>query len=93
MRAVTTATAATVLGIERRSLDNLLLQLGPLALPPGRQGLERRIPVSLAFPSVSVSYAVIAVLGYLLWSEPMGWPQVIGIALICSGVVLLYQVA
>lgn len=47
MRAVTTATAATVLGIERRSLDNLLLQLGPLALPPGRQGLERRIPVSL----------------------------------------------
>ena len=53
----------------------------------------RRIPVSLAFPSVSVSYAVIAVLGYLLWSEPMGWPQVIGIALICSGVVLLYQAA
>ena len=47
MRAVTTATAATVLGIERRSLDNLLLQLGPLALPPGRQGLERRIPISL----------------------------------------------
>ena len=47
MRAVTTATAATVLGIDRRSLDNLLLQLGPLALPPGRQGVERRIPVSL----------------------------------------------
>ena len=52
----------------------------------------RRIPVSLAFPSVSISYAVIAVLGYLLWSEPMGWPQVGGIALICSGVILLYQV-
>ncbi len=47
MRAVTTATAATVLGLDRRSLDNLLLQLGPLALPPGRQGVERRIPVSL----------------------------------------------
>jgi undecaprenyl phosphate-alpha-L-ara4N flippase subunit ArnE len=51
----------------------------------------RRIPVSLAFPSVSVSYAVIAVLGYLVWSEPMGWPQAAGIALICIGVVLLYQ--
>ena len=52
----------------------------------------RRIPVSLAFPSVSISYAVIAVLGYLLWSEPMGWPQVAGIALICAGVMLLYRV-
>ena len=51
----------------------------------------RRIPVSLAFPSVSISYAVIAVLGYLLWSEPMGWPQVAGIALICTGVMLLYR--
>src|SRR5690606_22063117 len=28
----------------------------------------RRIPVSIAFPSVSVSYAVIAVIGYLVWS-------------------------
>ena len=35
--------------------------------------------------------AVIAVLGYLLWSEPMGWPQVAGIALICTGVMLLYR--
>jgi small multidrug resistance pump len=52
----------------------------------------RRIPVSLAFPSVSVSYAVIALLGYLLWSEPVGWPQVAGIALICTGVILLYRV-
>lgn len=52
----------------------------------------RRIPVSLAFPSVSISYAVIAVIGYLLWSEPMGWPQVAGIALICTGVMLLYRV-
>ncbi len=52
----------------------------------------RRIPVSLAFPSVSISYAIIALLGYLLWSEPVGWSQVTGIALICTGVVLLYRV-
>jgi len=51
----------------------------------------RRIPVSLAFPSVSISYAVIAVLGYLLWSEPLGWPQAAGIAMICTGVLLLYR--
>lgn len=52
----------------------------------------RRIPVSLAFPSVSISYAVIALLGYVLWSEPVGWSQVAGIALICTGVILLYRV-
>jgi small multidrug resistance pump len=52
----------------------------------------RKIPVSLAFPSVSISYAVIALLGYLLWSEPVGWSQVAGIAFICTGVVLLYRV-
>jgi undecaprenyl phosphate-alpha-L-ara4N flippase subunit ArnE len=52
----------------------------------------RRIPVSLAFPSVSISYAVIALLGYVLWSEPVGWSQVAGIVLICTGVVLLYRV-
>lgn len=47
MRAVTTTTAAIVLGIERKALDNLLLRLGPEALPKGRQGVERRIPISL----------------------------------------------
>ncbi len=51
----------------------------------------RRIPVSLAFPSVSISYAVIAVLGYWFWAEPIGWPQALGILLICSGVLLLYR--
>jgi small multidrug resistance pump len=51
----------------------------------------RKIPVSIAFPSVAASYAIIAALGWLVWHEPMGWPQVAGIALICAGVVLLYQ--
>ncbi len=47
MRAVTTATAALVLGIERKSLDNLLNRIGPGVLPRGRQGVERRIPIAL----------------------------------------------
>ena len=51
----------------------------------------RRIPVSIAFPSVSVSYVIVALISYFAWSEPLGWPQLVGIGLICGGVVLLYQ--
>jgi small multidrug resistance pump len=49
------------------------------------------IPVSIAFPSVASSYAIIAVLGAVLWAEPIGWSQAAGIALICLGVILLYR--
>jgi small multidrug resistance pump len=41
----------------------------------------RRIPVSVAFPSVSLSYAIVAVLGHFLFGEPFGLKQVGGIAL------------
>ena len=51
----------------------------------------KKIPVSVAFPSVAASYAVVAVLAHLLWNEPLGWPQVAGIALIGSGVLLIHQ--
>jgi small multidrug resistance pump len=51
----------------------------------------KRIPVSLAFPSVSASYAVVAVLAHILWGEPFGWPQIAGIALIGGGVILIHQ--
>jgi hypothetical protein len=47
LRAVTTATAAAVLGIEKKALDNLILRLGHGFLPGGRQGVERRIPVTV----------------------------------------------
>lgn len=47
MRAVTAATAAAILEIDRKSFDNLMLRLGDVALSPGRQGVERRIPVAL----------------------------------------------
>ena len=50
-----------------------------------------RIPVSIAFPSVAASYAIIAVLAHVLWSEPLGWPQLGGIALIGGGIVLIHQ--
>jgi small multidrug resistance pump len=49
------------------------------------------IPVSIAFPSVAVSYVAISVLGAVLWSEPFGVSQAAGLVLICAGVVLLHR--
>jgi undecaprenyl phosphate-alpha-L-ara4N flippase subunit ArnE len=50
-----------------------------------------KIPVSIAFPSVAASYAIVAVLAHLLWNEPLGWPQWGGIALIIGGIALIHQ--
>jgi small multidrug resistance pump len=51
----------------------------------------RQIPVSVAFPSVSLSYAIVAVLGHFLFKEPFGIKQIGGIVLIMGGVVLINQ--
>ena len=51
----------------------------------------RKIPVSVALPSVAASYAVVAVIAHLVWNEPLGWPQMAGIVLIGSGVLLIHQ--
>jgi small multidrug resistance pump len=51
----------------------------------------RKIPMSVAFPSVSISYAIVAVLGHFLFGEPFGIKQIGGIALIMGGVVLINQ--
>jgi small multidrug resistance pump len=49
----------------------------------------RKLPLSIAFPSVSLSYVAVAVAGYLIWHEPLGLPRLGGIALIVLGVALL----
>ena len=51
----------------------------------------KKIAVSVAFPSVSVSYVVVAFIAHLLWNEPFGWPQLAGLLLIGSGIVLLHR--
>jgi len=51
----------------------------------------RKIPVSVAFPSVSLSYAIVAVLGHFLFGEAFGLKQLGGIALIVGGVALINQ--
>ena len=51
----------------------------------------KKIPVSVAFPSVAASYAVVAIIAHLMWNEPFGWPQLGGLVLIGSGVLLIHQ--
>ncbi len=51
----------------------------------------RRLPVSVAFPSVSLSYVFVAIAGHLLWHEPLGFYQIAGLVLIVGGVVLINQ--
>jgi multidrug transporter EmrE-like cation transporter len=50
----------------------------------------RTIPVSVAYPSVSISYALVVVLAHVLWKEPLGLQQAAAILLIMSGISLLY---
>jgi small multidrug resistance pump len=51
----------------------------------------KKIPVSVAFPSVAASYAVVAIAAHLLWNEPFGWPQIGGLVLISGGILLIHQ--
>lgn len=51
----------------------------------------KRIPISLAFPTVSISYIAVAVIAHLVWDEPLGVPQLAGIALITIGILLLHR--
>jgi multidrug transporter EmrE-like cation transporter len=53
----------------------------------------RRIPISVAMPMVALSYAAIAVLGHMIWNEPLTPLHVAGIALVCAGVVVLAYAA
>lgn len=50
----------------------------------------RKIPVSIAFPSVALSYVLVALLGNFWFGEPLGIAHFAGILLIVAGVALLY---
>ena len=53
----------------------------------------RKIPVSVAFPSVSLSYVIVALLAYWMLGETLGPQKLAGIALICGGVFLIARQA
>lgn len=49
----------------------------------------REIPVSIAFPTVALSYVVVSVLGVMLLGESFSLVKGAGLAMICLGVVVL----
>src|SRR3954464_5365134 len=49
-----------------------------------------KLPVSVAFPSVAASYAIVAIIAHLLWNEPLGWPQLAGILLLGCGLLPIH---
>jgi small multidrug resistance pump len=51
----------------------------------------KKIPISLAYPSVSLSYVIVGLAAHFLWNEPFGLPQLAGILLIGGGIILLHQ--
>lgn len=51
----------------------------------------KQIPLSVAFPCVSLSYVVVALLAHFLWQEPFGLQHMIALLLILSGVILLIR--
>jgi multidrug transporter EmrE-like cation transporter len=52
-----------------------------------------RVQVSIAYPMLSIGYIIAAVLGFMFLGESVGVARVIGIALICGGVVLVARSA
>ncbi len=48
-----------------------------------------RMPVSVAYPLLSLGYIVTAVIGYFAFGEQLGWAKVAGILIIILGVVVL----
>ena len=51
----------------------------------------RRIPLSVAYPSVAVSYMVVALVAHFFWEEPLTATKVGAILLILAGVALLQR--
>lgn len=53
----------------------------------------RGIPVSVAFPAVSVSYILVVGVAHWRYAEPLGWGKLAGVLLICTGVFLVARQA
>ena len=50
-----------------------------------------KLPLSHAYPFMSLSFALVLFLSAALLGEPLSWPKVVGVVLICLGVVVSSQ--
>lgn len=48
-----------------------------------------RLPVSYAYPMLSIGYIVVAIVGYYLFQEPLTAHRILGILIIVAGIYLL----
>ena len=55
-------------------------------------GALSRVPVSIAYPMLSIGYVVNLFLAALLFGEALSLPKLAGVALICAGVIVLARV-
>lgn len=51
----------------------------------------KRVPLSVAYPSVSASYILVTLLAHFIWQEPLGLRQAVALGLISCGVILLIR--
>src|ERR1700737_943415 len=51
----------------------------------------KKIPISLAYPSVSIGYVIVGIIAHVMWNEPFGLQQIAGIVLISGGLLVLHQ--
>jgi len=50
-----------------------------------------KLDISKAYPLVSLSYVFSLLVGLLIFRDQIGWIRVVGVGLICAGVVLVAQ--
>ena len=52
-----------------------------------------RLPVSVAYPMISLAYIVVVVLGWLFLNEQIGWQKLTGASVIVVGVAIIARSA
>jgi multidrug transporter EmrE-like cation transporter len=50
-----------------------------------------KLPLSHAYPFVSLSFVLVLFLSYVTFSEPLSWPKILGVAFIVLGVAVSSQ--
>lgn len=51
----------------------------------------QRLPLSVAYPALSLSYVIIVIVSFLFLGEPLTTNKIIGVALIVAGVTFLFR--